>query len=55
METRKRMEFWKAFLNAILQVWIAQAMRISPVEAASILEAPDAVEQRSVSEAHHGR
>jgi hypothetical protein len=55
MKAQKRTGFWEAILNAILQALIAKAMGISPLEAACILAAPAAAEQRRAGEAHHGR
>jgi hypothetical protein len=55
MEMKKRAGFLGGMLNAILQMLIAQAFGISPLEAGSILEAPDTVERRAAGEVHHGR
>ncbi len=55
MEMKKRAGFWQGILIAILHMLMAQALGISPLEAGSILEAPDTVERPAAGEAHHGR
>ena len=55
MDKQKHRRFFDAILNFILEACVAKAMRISPLEAASLLKPPDAAGGRSVAEAHHGR